>query len=793
MSEMLDPVCGMTVTPASTHVHRHEGVDYRFCSARCRERFIDDPDRFLNPHSAPPIDAARWICPMCPEVDSPVAASCPRCGMALEPDPSVQTELRTRWTCPMHPEVVSDVPGDCPKCGMALEPMAVTAEPDTTELDDMRRRLWIAMGLTLPVLVLSMGDMLPGRPITAMVGGARPWLEMLFATPVCLWAGWPFLVRAVQSVRSRHLNMFTLIGLGVSVAWVFSVLAVTIPGVFPDGFRDSSGHLPVYFEAAAVIVTLILLGQVLELRARASTSGALRELLSLTPPVALRIAADGTESQVPLDVLRPGDRVRVTPGGRVPVDGVVIEGRSHVDESMVTGEPIPVLRGPGDAVTAGTINTSGSLVIEARHVGNDTLLARIVTMVSQAQRSRAPVQRLVDRVAAWFVPIVIGSAVLTFIAWAAWGPEPRLSYALLASVSVLIIACPCALGLATPMSIMVATGTGARMGVLFRDAEAIERLCEVDVLVVDKTGTLTAGQPVLQVVEPASGWDADALLGLVAGVEVGSEHPIARAIVNGARERDVELQPADDFDAITGLGAEARSAGRAVLVGSLALMSEREVDVPEPLVQRAEGLRADGASVVFVAVDGTFAGLLAVSDPIRETTADALAALKAEGVRVVMLTGDARGTAQAVAAQLGIDEVIAEVRPEHKADVVRRLQAQGHVVAMAGDGINDAPALAAADVGIAMGTGTDVAMETAAVTLVKGDLRGIANARVLSRRTVRNIRQNLVFAFGYNALGIPVAAGVLYPMLGVLLSPMLAAAAMSLSSVSVIGNALRLR
>ncbi|RMH39804.1 MAG: heavy metal translocating P-type ATPase [Deltaproteobacteria bacterium] len=797
-AEWTDPVCGMKVTRADAPSVEHEGQTVRFCCAGCRDKFAADPSRYAAPRAeraerAPEAAApgVEYVCPMCPEVRSDGPAACPSCGMALEPAAPAR-RARTEWICPMHPEVVSDRPGACPTCGMALEPRTVTAPADNPELRDMTRRLWVAAALAVPLLIVSMGDMLPGAPISRLLSPRwRVWLELVLATPVCTWIAWPFYQRAVASVRNRSPNMFTLIGLGVSVAFVYSVVATLAPDLFPASFRHG-GQVAVYFEASAVIVTLILVGQVLELRARARTGEAIERLLGLQPATARRIADDGSEHDVPLDDVRVGDRLRVRPGEKIPVDGVVLEGGSAVDESMVTGEPIPVDKGPGDPVVGGTVNGTGTLVIRADKVGADTLLARIVDMVAQAQRSRAPIQRLADVVAGYFVPAVVAVAVATFVAWAAFGPEPRMAHALVNAVAVLIIACPCALGLATPMSIMVATGKGATMGVLFRDAEAIERLRDVDTLVVDKTGTLTEGRPALAGVDTSGGVSADDLLRWAAGLERASEHPLAAAIVAGARDRGLEPAPADSFESITGKGVRGRVDGREVALGNRALMHDLGVDLG-PLDSQAEARRARGETVLFAAVDGRAAGAVAVADPIKPTTREAIAALHAEGVRIVMLTGDSATTARAVAAELGIDEVVAEVLPDQKADVVARLQAEGHVVAMAGDGVNDAPALARADVGIAMGTGTDVAMESAAVTLVKGDLRGIVRARRLSRLTMANIRQNLVFAFAYNSLGVPIAAGVLYPAFGLLLSPVIAAAAMSLSSVSVISNALRLR
>ena len=694
----------------------------------------------------------------------------------------------------MHPEVRQDGPGSCPKCGMALEPVTLTADPpDTTELDDMTRRFWVSAALTVPLLLVSMGDMLPGQPVSSILGSHanRGLLELLLSTPVVLWGGWPFFQRFAASLVHRSLNMFTLIGLGTGVAWTYSVIALAAPHLFPAGFRGPEGEVAVYFEAGAVIVSLVLLGQVMELRARNQTGAAIQALLGLAPKTARRLRDDGTEEDVPLEHVVVGDRLRVRPGETIPVDADVISGSSSVDESMVTGEPIPVPKGEGDEVIGATVNGTGALVVEARRVGSDTLLSRIVQMVSEAQRSRAPIQKVADRVAAWFVPAVVVSAVITFLVWAFIGPEPPLAYALVNAVAVLIIACPCALGLATPMSIMVATGRGATTGVLFRDAEAIEVLRDVDVLVVDKTGTLTEGRPSLVAVR-AEGRSEEALLRLVAGLENSSEHPLAEAIVRGAEARGVAPGAVEEFASITGKGVRGRVDGHVVALGNLTLMEDEKVDVSS-LLRDARALRKEGQTAMFVAVDGVAAGLLGVADPVKETTPEAIAALQAEGLRIVVLTGDAQTTAEAVAARLGLKEVIADVLPEDKVAAVERLQREGAVVAMAGDGINDAPALARAHVGIAMGTGTDVAMDSAGVTLVQGDLRGIVRARRLSRATLRNIRQNLFFAFGYNALGVPVAAGVLYPFLGVLLSPMFAAAAMSFSSVSVIVNALRLR
>ena len=794
----IDPVCGMTVKPDSPHVHVHEGVEYRFCCAGCKTKFAADPERYLADNGTPcahcetPQGSGPWVCPMCPEVREEEPVPCPICGMALEPESPAGLPTATRYTCPMHPEIVEEQPGNCPICGMALEAVTVALEEqDNPELVDMSRRLRIGVVLTIPVVLLAMGDML-GLPVASLLPhGLRTWAELLFATPVVLWCGWPFFERAWRSLVSRHFNMFTLIGLGTGVAYGYSVIATILPGLFPDSFRDAHGTVGVYYEAAAVIVTLVLLGQVLELRARGRTGAAIRALLGLAPRTARRIDADGGEHDVVLDQVIVGDRLRVRPGEKLPVDGVILDGTSSIDESMITGEPIPVEKHAGDAVIGATVNGTGSLVIEARRVGSDTMLAQIVQMVAAAQRSRAPIQKLADVVAGYFVPTVVLASIITFVAWALLGPEPAMAYALINAVAVLIIACPCALGLATPMSIMTATGKGAGVGVLFRDAEAIEVLRDVDTIVVDKTGTLTEGKPTLVTVEAVEGLSADELVAMAAGLEKGSEHPLAAAILRGARDRDTAVHDVADFASITGKGVTGRVAGHAVALGNAALFVELGIDLGT-LEHRADGLRAAGETVMFVAVDGRVAGLLGVADPVKPTTAAAVRALHDEGLRVVMLTGDNEITARAVASKIGLDDVVAGVLPEQKADHVARLQESGAIVAMAGDGINDAPALARAHVGIAMGTGTDVAMESAGVTLVRGDLMGLVRARRLSRATMQNIRQNLFFAFVYNALGVPIAGGVLYPAFGILLSPMIAAAAMSFSSVSVIANALRL-
>jgi len=699
-----------------------------------------------------------------------------------------------QYTCPMHPEIIRDEPGDCPVCGMALESVVVTEdEEDNSELIDMTRRFWVSLVFTVPVFLIAMGDLLPGRPVSAILPAAvRPWMELLLAAPVVLWGARPFFVRAWRSIVTLNLNMFTLIGLGVAVAYGYSVVAVLLPDLFPAAFRDVNGHVAVYFEAAAVIVTLVLLGQVLELRARSRTGEAIKALLGLAPKTARRVSMSGEEEDVPIEVIQPGDRLRIRPGEKVPVDGRVIEGHSSVDESMVTGEPVPVEKQADDKVVGGTVNGTGTLVMQAEKVGADTLLSRIVQMVAEAQRSRAPIQKLADVVAGYFVPAVVVASIATFVVWAIWGPQPSMSYALINAIAVLIIACPCALGLATPISIMVATGRGASMGVLFRNAEAVELMRDVDTLVVDKTGTLTVGKPEVAAVLCANGWDEDSVVRIAASLERGSEHPLSAAIVSYAEDQGIELTGVQNFESITGKGVVGTVDGHVTAIGNAALLSDRDVD-PGDLARRADERRAQGETAMFVVVSGTIAGVISVADPIKASTHDAIRRLHDEKVSVVMLTGDNAKTANTVAQQLGLERVIADVLPDQKVAVVKDLQAGGHIVAMAGDGVNDAPALAQAQVGIAMGTGTDVAMESAAVTLVKGDLRGIATARALSRATMKNIRQNLFFAFAYNALGIPIAAGVLYPVFGLLLSPMIAAAAMSFSSVSVISNALRLR
>jgi Cu+-exporting ATPase len=764
---MIDPVCGMTVDPATAAgSHTHAGQTYYFCSRHCVQKFAADPERFLATRES-----------LAPQ-PMPGAAAAPAGPGA--------------WTCPMHPEIARDAPGACPICGMALEPRVATADDHgNPELADMSRRFWISLALTVPLFVLTMGSMVPALR-HVVPAGARGWLELALASPVVLWGGWPFFVRFRDSLANRSPNMFTLIGLGVAVAYGYSVVAVLAPGIFPPAFRGPDGGVAVYFEPAAAIVTLVLLGQVLELRARGRTGAAIRALLKLSPKRALRVFSDGHDEDVALDAIAVGDRLRVRPGDSVPVDGIVEEGDSTVDESMVTGEPMPVAKRPGDRVVGATVNGTGTIVMRAERVGAETLLARIVKMVGEAQRSRAPIQKLADAVSRVFVPAVVAAAIATFAAWAAFGPSPRLGHALVNAVAVLIVACPCALGLATPMSIMVAAGKGAGAGVLFRNAEAIETLGKVNTLIVDKTGTLTEGKPRLTAIVPVPGVAEADLLRLAAAVEQGSEHPLGAAVVAGAAARGIPVAAASAFQSLTGKGVSGRVALRRVAVGNAALMTDLGVDVA-PLSEQADALRADGATVMFAAADGKLAGLLAVADPIKTTAQDALRRLAADGVRVVMVTGDNHATAAAVARKLAIADVVADVLPEQKLAEVKRLQAAGCVVAMAGDGINDAPALAQAEVGIAMGTGTDVAIETAGVTLIKGDLGGIVRARALSRATMANIRQNLFFAFLYNTLGVPIAAGVLSPAFGLLLSPMIAAAAMSWSSVSVIGNALRLR
>lgn len=821
----IDPVCGMTVAEETANSSHHQGATYYFCSAHCLRKFEANPGAFLHPPAVsssccnhtvqgstsavsagraggvaasppisqtPPQHDAIYICPMDPEVRQQGPGACPKCGMALEPEVPLPTMASTQYVCPMHPQVVRDAPGACPICGMALEPRNIIAEEKNPELEDMTRRFWVSSALALPLfIVATAAEFAPQRMHDLVSPGVLQWLGLIFATPVVLWGGWPFFQRGWNSVVNRHLNMFTLIALGVGVAWVYSVVGTFVPDIFPEALLMND-VVPVYFEAAAVIIALVLLGQVLELRARSSTGAAIKKLLGLSPKTARIVREQGHEEDIALQQVQPGDVLRVRPGEKVPVDGVVIEGDSAVDEAMITGESIPVEKHQGDRLIGATVNGTGGLLMRAEHVGSDTLLAQIVRMVNEAQRSRAPIQRLVDVVSSYFVPLVVLVAVLAFIAWSLWGPEPRLAYAVISAVSVLIIACPCALGLATPMSIMVGTGRGAAAGVLIKNAEALEIMEKVDTLVVDKTGTLTVGKPEFIGVTVVNGFFSESeVLQLGASLERASEHPLAAAIVSGAQKQGLPLLPVSDFQSITGKGVVGRVNGKSVAIGTLKLLESLGIK-PGDLDEQAQALRVEGQTVMFVVIQGQCAGLIGVADPIKETTLQAIQELRNEGFQIVMLTGDNQVTAATVARKLGIERVIADVLPEQKIEVIKQLQAEGRIVAMAGDGINDAPALAQAQVGIAMGTGTDVAMESAAITLVKGDLRGIVRARRLSRATLRNIRQNLFFAFIYNVLGVPVAAGVLYPFFGMLLSPMIAAAAMSFSSVSVIGNALRL-
>jgi P-type Cu+ transporter len=774
-----DLVCGMAVDPAhAAATAGHAGNTYYFCSTGCAAKFRAEPGKYLHANALLEPHAHAGLVQLG--------------GAKLTPTPGAAAPVE--YTCPMHPEIIRPGPGSCPICGMALEPRTVSlAIEDNSELRDMRRRFWVSSALAIPLFAIAMADALPGHPVESLASGRKiSWFELAIATPAVLWGGWPFFVRGWNSLVHRSLNMFTLIGLGVGVAYIYSVVATVFPGIFPDTFRDADGVVAPYFEAAAVIVALVLLGQVLELKARSQTGAAIKALLGLAPKTARLVRKDGTEIDIPLENVAPGDTLRVRPGEKIPVDGVVLEGSTSVDESMISGEPIPVEKQLGARVTGATVNGTGTLVIRAERVGSETLLAQIVHMVSEAQRSRAPIQKLADVIAGYFVPIVVAVAAIAFVVWALWGPAPRMAHAVINAVAVLIIACPCALGLATPMSIMVATGKGATLGVLFKNAEAIELLRKVDTLVVDKTGTLTEGKPKLVSVEAMGNYDASRMLRLAASLERASEHPLAAAIVKGAADRGIELASTVAFESLTGRGVRGRVDNFQIALGNRKLLEELGVDAGAS-VAKAETLRADGQTVMFVVAENQVIGLLGVTDPIKLTTQEALAKLRQDGIRVVMLTGDSKTTAQSVARKLQIDDVIAEVLPQDKATVVKRLQSEGRFVAMAGDGINDAPALAQAQVGIAMGTGTDVAMRSAGVTLVKGDLRGIVRARSLSRATMRNIRQNLFFAFVYNSIGVPIAAGVLYPVFGLLLSPMIAAAAMSFSSVSVIGNALRLR
>ena len=797
-----DPICGMQVDESTDLTAERDGQTFYFCSDHCRQKFVSQEEVEKKQsccHEHPPAkhearhEASKYICPMCEGVESDKPGNCPKCGMALEPAKPTTAKQKKIYTCPMHPEIEQDEPGTCPKCGMELEPKYLDAEEeDDSELRSMTLRFWVGVALSVPVFLLAMLPMM-ALPIDEWLGKTvSTWLQLILSTPVVLWAGWPFFVRGFRSIVTWNLNMFTLIAIGTGAAYLYSLFAVLFPGLLPDDLKVN-GHVEVYFEAAAVIITLVLLGQVLELRARRRTGSAIRELLSLAPPTA-RVVQDGNEKEVSLDEVRSGDILRVRPGEKIPVDGKLTEGKSSVDESMITGEPMPVQKQTGDEVIGGTVNQTGSFLMEAEKVGEDTVLSQIVNMVADAQRSRAPIQKIADVVAGYFVPAVVLTAVVTFIVWAVLRPkEPALAWALVNAVAVLIIACPCALGLATPMSIMVGIGRGAKEGVLIKDAEVLETLEKVDTVVVDKTGTLTEGRPKLTECIPVDSGSEDDLMRMAASLEQQSEHPLARAIVEGAKEKDLELSSVDDFDSVTGGGVHGSVDGAKVLIGKRSLLEENGVSNLAALDDKADELQRQGRSVMYVAVDGTFSGLIAVSDPIKESTAEAVKTLHELGLRIIMLTGDNEKTAKTVAEKLGIDEFEAGVRPEDKHERIKTLKAEGRKVAMAGDGINDAPALAEADVGIAMGTGTDVAIESAGVTLVKGDLRGIVKAIKLSRRTMQNIRQNLFFAFIYNALGVPVAAGVLYPIMGLLLNPMIAAAAMSFSSVSVIGNSLRLR
>ena len=800
-----DPVCGMMVDPLNAAgSFTHQEQTYYFCSRHCVKRFASDPDGFLQGRyqasmkEETPEGTAKYICPMCPGVESDKPTACPKCGMALEPEIAAPPGTKTEYVCPMHPEVVQNQPGSCPKCGMALEPREVSLdEEENPELKDMTRRFWIGLVLTLPVFLLAMSEMIPGQPVQQVFSpSVITWTQWILATPVVLWCGWPFFQRGWASFVNRSLNMFTLIALGTGTAYVYSTVATLVPHIFPNAFRGKGGEVAVYFEASAVIIVLVLLGQVLELRARSQTGSAIKALLGLAPKTARRIGEDGSEEDIPVKDVQPGEKLRIRPGEKIPIDGVILEGQSSVDEAMITGEAIPIEKSPGTQVTGGTVNGTGTLVMRVERVGRDTVLAQIVRMVSEAQRSRAPIQRMADLVAGYFVPVVVLIAALTFVIWAFLGPEPRLAHALVNAVAVLIIACPCALGLATPMSIMVGTGRGATSGILMKHAEALEQMEKVDTLVVDKTGTLTEGKPQLMSVVSLSDLHEDDLLRLVSSLERNSEHPLASAIVNGAKDKGLELWEAQDFQSQTGKGVTGIVRGNRMALGTRKFLEEENQVNPETfgkLGDKAEEMRRDGQTVMFVAIANQIAGLVGVADPIKPSTTEAIRLLHEEGIRIVMVSGDHQQTASAVAQKLGIDEVKAEVLPEQKSQIIKQLQAQGKIVAMAGDGINDAPALAQAHVGIAMGTGTDVAIESAGITLVRGDLRGIARARRLSQATMRNIRQNLFFAFFYNAIGVPIAAGILYPTFGILLSPMIAAAAMTFSSVSVISNALRLR
>lgn len=783
----------MTVDPQQAISLTHQDHTYFFCRPGCRDKFNVDPDAYLN--KAPPIqapDGRRYICPMCPGVSSDHPSACPGCGMALEPETPFNPR-RTVYTCPMHPEIERNEPGSCPKCGMALEPVVATVKEDNPELDDMSRRFLVSLSLSLPLFVLAMAhDLFPGFTEELITTPALQKFEFLLATPVVLWAGLPFFQRGWASIMNRNLNMFTLIAIGVGVAWAYSTIAAFLPGIFPASVQMPDGSVPVYFEAAAVIITLVLLGQVLELKARDKTGAAIQMLLGLAPNTARIVHSNGVEEDIPLDQVQVGDILRIRPGEKVPTDGVVTDGTTNIDESMVTGEPMPTAKQSGDRSIGGTVNGTGSILMRAERVGEDTLLAQIVRMVSEAQRSRAPIQRLADTVAGYFVPAVVFVALVTLIIWGVWGPEPRLAHAVISAVAVLIIACPCALGLATPMSIMVGTGRGATLGVLIKDATALETMEKIDTLVVDKTGTLTRGKPQLIRTVVADDVDDNEALQLAASLEQASEHPLGTAILESAQEKLLSLLPVEHFESITGKGVQGTIEKKVVAIGNFKLMEQLDISITD-WNERADELKTEGQTVMFLAVEGVIAGLLGVADPIKDSTPQAIDDLHAEGIRVLMLTGDSRKTAETVANRLAIDRVYADVLPGEKTESIKSLQATGNLVAMAGDGINDAPALAQADVGIAMGTGTDIAMESADITLVKGDLVGIVRAIRLSRATMKNIRQNLFFAFIYNSIGVPIAAGILYPFFGLLLSPMVAAAAMSLSSVSVITNALRLR
>jgi Cu+-exporting ATPase len=818
-----DPVCGMTVDPDRAAAQSvHDGKTFYFCCQSCATKFATSPEKYLGAPNATATDStpvqllgtkstqpsppppeqratpkqdapADYICPMDPDIHEDRPGACPKCGMALEPAVPIQPTTRVEYVCPMHPQIVRSKRGSCPICGMALEPRDTVDQEENPELADMARRFWISVALTIPILALAMSDLIPGQPLQNILSrSATAWIELLLATPVVLWAGWFFFERGWASIVNRSLNMFTLIALGTGTAYVYSLIAVLFPQIFPDSFRVMGGGIPVYFEAAAAITTLVLLGQVLDLRARSRTSTAIRSLLKLSPKSARLVRADGTEIDVPVEHIAVGDLLRVRPGEKVPADGVISEGESSVDESLMSGESIPVEKSAGARLIGGTVNGTGTVIMRVDRVGSETLLSQIVRMVSEAQRSRAPVQKLVDRVSGYFVPAVILVAVITLIAWAIYGPEPRMAHALLNAVAVLIIACPCALGLATPMAIMVGTGRGALAGILVKNAEALEILEKVDTLVLDKTGTLTEGRPRVVSVIPAAGWNEKQVLRCAATLERGSEHPLAGAILAGAKERGIDLGNLTDFQSRTGKGVTGKVDGRSAGLGNRALFAESNLSIGK-LVEPAKSLEADGQTVMFVAADGTIVGIIGVTDPVKSTTPEALAKLHHDGIRIIMLTGDSRATAESVARKLGIDQVHAEILPGQKSEIVKQFQANGHVVAMAGDGVNDAPALSQANVGIAMGTGTDVAMESAGITLLRGDLLGLARARTLSSATMRNIRQNLFFAFIYNLVGVPIAAGVLYPHFGLLLSPIFASAAMTFSSVSVITNALRLR